>query len=622
MSVAFQREVDSHEAGMNPTPYQPSRLDRAISFVAPTLGLRRLEAGFRAHHFSYDAANPGRLRGASGGQGRHGASESPRAQRDAVQLMWIARRERKDNPIMGGIVHRLAMYACSKIAYKANTGDERKDQIYNDYFHDWCGGDDLPDEASVRGCDVTGRFRLRKYIETGFKHAVTDGDFGTALVRDMDLGHHDLGGKLRLQAVEADRLGNPQEAQGNNPRYIRGISINERGRPTSYRVYERTPHGQYTAPEEVLPENFLHLTDLEYTDQYRPVSWLQLALPTSQDLREWIESEKAAAKWAATFTAFLTGKAGRHNVGANAWDGQTASGTPTQDAMIGKIVNLMEGEGVEFAPGSQRPSGAFIAGVQTFMRFIALALDLPYGFVWDMGLLGGVSQRIEVMQAQRRLQYFQDLLVITQLEHIKNAVISDGITLGEIPPAFRDRGDRLLMPSHTRGDWQFGPWLTGDVGHQTNADMLMVQYGMKAEEDITAEYLGKEHRDVVRARCANINTRRRLAAETQVPLELQAPGLYPNGTQALAAMATPPSPPPLPGSQEAVGDKGVQQIIDILTAVGEGRMERAAGVQQLVQIFGMDLARAEAITPIPKPPKKEEGGEGAGDKEAGDKWRP
>jgi hypothetical protein len=64
-------------------------------------------------------------------------------------------------------------------------------------------------------------------------------------------------------------------------------------------------------------------------------------------------------------------------------------------------------------------------------------------------------------------------------------------------------------------------------------------------------------------------------------------------------MNTPPEnpPPPEPGSQAAVGDKGASQIIEILSNVTTGMMERASAVNALVTVYGMTPEKAEEITP-------------------------
>jgi len=566
--------------------------DRAVCLVSPQAGARRI--GHRAflREFGYDAARPGNLRGSSGGMTKNASSESWRAQRDRIDLMWEARDMERNNPIVQGIVHRVCMYVTAHLSYEANTGDEVVDKIYNDYFHDWC-----------QRCDITGRRTFRKLIELAFKGLLVDGDAGLIL--------RPTGPDLLLQLIEADRIGNPLDGQ-QSENYFGGLTIDPAtGAVSEYKIWNRSRTNQYTDPQPVTPQEFIHLADFARADQYRPVSWLQVALPHARDMHEMLLMEKAAMKWASTYAGFFLSKTPNSRSSATKWDGPALpDGTKTMEAQIGKLAQLGEGEDIKFAPGAQRPTGAFLAAVQTFMRHMSIGLDLPYGFLYDLSLLGGVSQRIELMLAQRRIQYWQQhILVDTALDRIKNEVISHGIARREIPVAMKRRGDGVLVPSWRGGRFNFGPWLTGDVGHQTNADLAMMMAGIKSRTRLCNEYFGTGYGDNAEESAKDIQTAQRIATETGIPLEVQAPSAFPNATQLLAAMATPPAPPPAPGSQAAIGDKGVQEITKILVDATKGDLDRDAAILQLVNAYQIPLADAEAMVPEPKPKEQPEDGE-------------
>lgn len=556
--------------------------DATVALFDPMAGGRRIGTRAYLREFGYDAARPGNLRGSSGGMAKNASSESWRAQKDRIDLMWEARDMERNNPIMQGLVHRVCMYVTAHLSYEANTGDEIVDKIYNDYFHDWC-----------QRCDITGRRTFRKLIELAFKGMLVDGDAGLIL--------KPTGPELLLQLIEADRIGNPlNNEQGEH--FFGGLNLDPAtGAVLNYKIFERTRTNQYVNPQDVLPAQFIHLADFARGDQYRPVSYLQIALPHARDMHEMLLMEKAAMKWASTYAGFFISKNPNARNSALKWDGEALpDGTKTMEAQIGKLLQLAEGEDVKFAPGSQRPSGAFLAAVQTFMRHMSIGLDLPYGFCYDLGLLGGVSQRIELMLAQRRIQYWQQhILVDKALNRIKDEVLQWGIARREIPVAMKRRADGQLVPSWREGRFNFGPWLTGDVGHQTTADLALVANGLKSRTRFCGEYFGTGYAEVAEEGAKDIQIAQRVAGETNVPLELQAPMGYPNASQLLAAMATPPEPPPAPGSQAAIGDKGVQNITDILIAVTKGELDRDAAVLQLVNTYGMPMADAEAIVPEP-----------------------
>ena len=82
-----------------------------------------------------------------------------------------------------------------------------------------------------------------------------------------------------------------------------------------------------------------------------------------------------------------------------------------------------------------------------------------------------------------------------------------------------------------------------------------------------------------------------------VPIEMLVPDWQPQATDRLASMATPPSPPPKPGSLEAVGDKGAGQIVEILSQVTTGQLDRDAAIETLVTVYGISREKAQAIVP-------------------------
>ena len=87
--------------------------------------------------------------------------------------------------------------------------------------------------------------------------------------------------------------------------------------------------------------------------------------------------------------------------------------------------------------------------------------------LWDMSGLGGATSRIEVMQAQRRIQELQEILVETMLDRVKNLAIAHAIASNQLP----------ATKNWKRGRFTFGAWLTADVGYQTQSDMMLISDG-------------------------------------------------------------------------------------------------------------------------------------------------
>jgi lambda family phage portal protein len=551
-------------------------LTRALGAIAPNFAMERAVARERLRNFESEP-EPGEniARGRPASVFDQGSSETWQKQRDRVEAIWEARAMEDHLCIVTGLLDRISMYCVGQLEYQATTGDDKADSEYEEYFHEKC--------ATI---DITGRHRLRTLAEMGLRSMFRDGEHGW--VEHLDKGEY------KLQAIEADRIGNPQhleQAEDN----IGGIRIDAMGRPVAYQIHSRSRTSQYTLEGEVGPERFIHLFRPVRTDQYHGVSLLKPVIPHAKDLYELFGFEKIAAKFAASFAGFIRESDPNTPGGANTWD-STGSGAgkrlPHMAAQAGTLVRVPRtgGSEIQFAPGTQRPSGAFIALVQAIIREISLGTNLPYGFVYDMSVFGGVTARLETQAAERVFRRFREMLIQTFLDRVKRKVLLLGIA----------KKDIRATQHWNRGTWQFGASLTGDIGHQVNADATLVQYGVKTRTQWAAE-LGHDFSDLVDQASAEIQTIQRVSERDGTPMELINSSLS-NPTEIIAAAAKAKAgisdePPPPPGLVGTLGDKGAKGVVDLLTAVGRGELDVAGARNTLVTVYGMTWADSQAVLP-------------------------
>src|SRR6267142_350992 len=116
---------------------------------------------------------------------------------------------------------------------------------------------------------------------------------------------------------------------------------------------------------------------------------------------------------------------------------------------------------------------------QMIIRKMAVSLDLPYGFLWDLATLGGVTARIEVQQALRRIEYWQNQVLVGKvLDRVRQKVIAQGIMLKQLPP----------HPAWRKCSWHFGLSIQTDVGYEMEADIAAVSAGILPISEITGKY--------------------------------------------------------------------------------------------------------------------------------------
>jgi lambda family phage portal protein len=554
------------------TPTKPNILERVIAKVAPSYALERAISQDKLTLFGYDAAHPETRRGSSGGMAKNAGSETSTMAQDRLKVMWDVRDLERNMPIIRCVLDRIAQYVCGTIQYQSQTNIPELDTEWETYFQKWCA-----DMA-----DLTGRHNFRTLAELAFRSMLRDGDFGFNIVRVAEY--------LQLQCIESDRIGDPNKVSAfTSENYIQGITVDEYGRPVSYDIFNRSRKStSYTFDRTIPADQFIFLSMPLRTDEYRGVSRLAPVIAQARDLYETFNFERGAAKWAASVAGVIrvTDPRGA-GAGAGTWDGETADGTKTQSVVGNKLLRLKPNEDVTPFDTGSRPSGAFAALIDATLRDIAMGMNVPFGF-FDMSRFGGATVRLEAMKLQRMFARFQEVLTSKFLDRIKNEVLNNGIAMGHItaPP----EGVTVDM-----GRWQFGPHLTADTGYDTDANLSLLQNGLKTAASIASEE-GYDYDDLVDALVKEAILLRDRCVAAGVPIEFVAQGRFPDATSQLAAVNAAMEPQVAPTIEE-IGDGGVKSLISLLEMVANGTIPREEAVAMLVTVYGFTPVAAKAIVP-------------------------
>lgn len=557
---------------------RPNFFERTLATVAPTYALGRAIARDKLTYFGYDAATPGTKRGSSGGAQKNAASESARMNRDRIAMMWDARDLERQMPVISCGLDRYPQYVFPELSYHPGTGEPEIDSIYKAYFQDWC----------EFHADITGRHDLHMLAQLAVRSHKRDGDTGFVVVtEDVEFP--------ALQAIESDRIGNPQNATtaANKENYAHGIKLDRLGRPVGFEVYNRTNMASYKLDSEVEADRFIHIFKPMRFDQYRGVTWFAPVLAQCRDLYEMFAFERGAAKWAASYAGVIR-YAGARMPGGGAsdptgWDGvsRTEQGSEAVKVEANKLLRLRPGEDVTPFNSGARPSGAFMAYIEAALRDIAMGLNVPYGF-FNMASFNGTVSRIEIQQCQRTFRAEQRLMVAKFFNPIRDIVLADGIA-------------KRLIPAHRKwrsGRWQFGKTITADVGYQSQADIAMMQMGLKTGTSIVADE-GEDFEEVTESNAKEAATIYKAALRHNVPMELITTTRYINPTELLATANAAAEPEtPAPPTLETIGDKGAGQLTDVMAQVARGELPRAQAVAMLINVWSMDPNVAEQIVPL------------------------
>jgi lambda family phage portal protein len=433
----------------------------------------------------FDAALESSKRGISrniaGGEDTSGTAER-------YKLIRAARDLADNFPPVRSLLLKFATYVSGRLSYQARTGNKDLDAQIERYWADWCSK-----------CDFLRRHDFTTLLQLAVMAILRDGDCGFIIVRD--------GSELRLQSVEADRIGSPYNRLIDSDKYIGGIMLDEYGRPEKYQIYVRTINNQYIDFTDIDATEFIHLFDATRLDEYRGRSAFATALNAARDLQEALKAEIQAIKYASYQTGVITSE----NGSADAAD-YFATSSRNDNGETAKLSNIDPGAINYLSPGekmemfqSERPGGAFGEFIRLVQSHICMSVGLPYGFAFDADKSGPMA-RMEAAMAERTFARWRGLLESQFLNRIKNIVLLDAASRGEI-----DDSEFLLD-----GRWCWPAKVSIDYGREATADIALWKAGLKTAGQIYAD-AGEDYEEALRARAKEAAMIVDLAEEMDIP---------------------------------------------------------------------------------------------------------
>lgn len=540
---------------------------RALAFVSPKAALERMVCQAKLRNFGrFDSALDSSQRGIPR---NIGGGEDTSATSERYKLIRAARDLADNFPPVRSLLLKFATYVSGRISYQARTGDKTLDAQVERYWSNWC-----------MRCDFLRRHDFTTLLQLAVQAILRDGDCGFIIVRD--------GPDLRLQSVEADRIGSPYNRTIDSDKYIGGINLDEYGRPESYQIYVRTINNQYVEPTDIPAREFLHLFDPTRLDEYRGRSAFATALNATRDLQEAIKAEIQAIKYASYQTGVITTESGS----ADASD-YFATSDRNDNGQTQKLSNIDPGAINYLSPGekmemfqSERPGGAFGEFIRLVQSHICMSVGLPYGFAFDADKSGPMA-RLEAAMAERTFARWRGLLESQFLNRIKNIVLLDAASRGEI-----DDSEFLLD-----GRWCWPAKVSIDYGREAQADISLWKAGLKTAGQIYAD-AGEDYEEALRARAKEAS----LIKELGLEFSIQA-GRISDSVPETAIDILPENNVSAP-LIETIGIGGTDALSGILASLGRGELSPEQVGIILRTVFGMDESSANQITnaePAPAP---------------------
>jgi lambda family phage portal protein len=539
----------------------------ALSIFSPKAALNRLVQKERLRNFGrFDSALTSEKRGISRGVG---GGEDTSGTRERYSLIRSARDLADNFPPVRSILLKFATYVAGRISYQARTGNSETDTAVEHFWQKW-----------AENCDFLGRHNFTTLLQLAVTSIIRDGDCGFIIVRDN--------GELKLQSVEADRIGSPYD-RTDTDNYIGGINIDEYGKPTSFLIFTRTINNQYINPVEISAKEFIHLFDPTRLDEYRGRSAFATALNATRDLQEAIKAEVQAIKYASYQSGIITtdsGAADPSDYFTKGPENDQGQASKIQSLDPGSVNYLGTGEKMEMFK-SDRPTGAFAEFIRLIQAHICMAVGLPYGFAFDADKTGPMA-RLESAMAERTFLRWRGLLESQILNRIKNIILLDAASRGLIP----NEGDILA------GRWSWPAKVSIDYGREANADIALWKAGLKTAGQIYSD-LGEDYEDALRARAKEAAYIKQLSQEFDIqPIRI-------SDSVPQAAIDTIKDVNNNPPLVESIGVGGTMALAQFLSAMGNGALTIEQVGVLLRSVFGMDEKSVAQIVANQQMPSSE-----------------
>jgi len=346
-------------------------VDRLIGYFSPVRAMRRRAA--RTALAAYEAAEPSRMRKFY----RERGSQNEMVQRGATAIRAQARHLARNHDLARGALRTLVNNVVGAKGIGIEPQPRRLDgSIHAEYaaqlleaYRDWC-----------RRPEVTHRLPWSRLQRAMARAWLRDGEVFaqmiTGLRPDLD---HGTRVPFSIEAFEADLV--PMDYNDSARNITQGIERNQWGKPLAIHVLKTSaasislPSGNDT--KRIPWDRALHLATLDHIGQIRGVSEFASVITRLEDIKDYEESERVAAKIAAMLTAYV--KRGTPDL----YDPEAATNTGERQISFapGMIIDdLAVGEEIGLID-SKRPNPNLIMFRQGQLRAIAAGLGGSYSSI-------------------------------------------------------------------------------------------------------------------------------------------------------------------------------------------------------------------------------------------------
>jgi len=470
---------------------KPNILDKFISFISPTAGVKRLKAkAALSYYTSYDGASTQK----KSLKNWFGSLKS--ADRDDLPALNLLRARSRDlyrnDPLVTGAIETnidsivgagLRVQAQIDYEYLGISEDEaiEWEKKAERFFNFWARSVNASADRQKNFYELQA-IALASALLSGDVFAILP-----AIKRDF------WRFETTVSLIEADRVCNENNFTDSDE-LAGGIRVNEWGEPIEYHILKSHPGGYDFAQEWVkIPawgksgrRNVIHLFKQVRPGQRRGVPYLAPVIKHLKLLGDYTEAELTAALINGLFTVFLKSESAD-----SAFDDDNEL-----KLAPGAIIGLAADESIEVAD-PKRPNSAFDAFVRGIIEQIGVGLNIPYEILMKHFTSSYTAARASFLEAWRAFKTRRAWFVNGFCQPIYELVITEAVLKGYLEaPGFLE--DPFVRMAYLKTTW-YGP-TPGQINEkvETDAAAKRVQEGFSTREKEAAEMNGTDFFENVR----------------------------------------------------------------------------------------------------------------------------
>lgn len=479
------------------------------------------------------------------------------------------------------------------------------------------GGDDVENVNDKRDalfaewcevCDINGQLTFAEIQELCQREIVEAGEVLLRIVKTPGKTYRGINRPvpMALELIEADRLSlerdtyAAKQAAGSRNRVIRGVEMDDKGKPVAYWIYPEHPNSPYSVrnqiPERIPASEILHLFRRDRVGQSRGVSWFASAMGWLRDLGVYVDNEVQASAVAACYTMAIKTETPIGDLSApEGEDTVDDNGNQYEYMEPGLVLRLRPGESAEgINPG--RPNTASEVFVGLMLRGIAAGTGTNYEAISkDFSKTNYSSSRSSKLEDRPRYRRQQNYLKT----HLCQPVWDEFCNAAAMVSADGFPTATELLESRRKVapvSWQTPEWEWVDPASEQDASQKAIASFQSTHQDEQGSR-GKDWRATFYQAAKERKLRLRLGlltAEEQTSQMMAAQtGTTGPADEAVAAQDD-------PGTGEWMGlsrlqwNRNRKALTDVLNGLSDGSMSPALATAQLSMI-GLSQKNIDAI---------------------------